>query len=333
RRCAWAAEMPSPSRSNASADRVPQDAGALVMTVPAGRSLLPADRVPWHPVARLGAFLVSVVVASLVAQAVAYPIVAFLLERLGVRPLLGSWLQLAGAWGGSVLAIRVAESSRALVPDRVALAREAWRLRALRDGALSGAMPMAAALAVLLFVGAYAVAPIADAGHGTAALRALAVLVPAAAAEEVLVRGYAFTVLAEWRGAALATGVTSVAFAALHAANPGATPGSLVNVALAGVLLALVRWRTGSLAAAIVAHLAWNTSLVVVAHAPVSGLAFATPGWRLVPQGPVWLTGGAWGPEGSLVATVTLGLACLLVARRAVSSVPSSARSGAPRVA
>jgi len=34
----------------------------------------------------------------------------------------------------------------------------------------------------------------------------------------------------------------------------------------------------------------------------VSGIAFATPDWRLVESGPTWLTGGAWGPEGGAAA-------------------------------
>lgn len=323
--------MPSPSRSNASAESVAQDAGALRMTAPAGRSLLPADRAPWHPVARLGTFIVAVAVASLAAQAVLYPIVAFGLERLGVRPVLGSWLQLAGALGGSLLAMRLAERARVLPLERLAMGAAAWHPRLLGVGAAAGAAPVGLALAALLAVGAYAVTPVAEAGWWSATARALAVLAPAAAAEELLVRGYAFTVLAEWRGAAVATLTTSVVFAALHAANPGATAGSLVNVALAGVLLALVRWRTGSLAAASAAHLAWNVLLVVVAHAPVSGLAFATPGWRLVPQGAAWLTGGAWGPEGSLVVTVTLGLACTMVARRPLT-LPRQAPLVAPHL-
>lgn len=322
--------MPSPSRSSASADPVAHDAGALRMTAPAGRSLLPTDRAPWHPVARLGAFAVAVVVASLAAEAIAYPVVAFALEHLGVRPLLGPWLQVAGALGGSLLAIRVAEPARVPPSERIVGAAPAWRLAALRDGGLAGGVPMLLALAALLAIGAYRMEPAPFTDAWGAMWRALGVLVPAAAAEELLARGYAFTVLAEWRGPAIATGATALAFAALHAANPGASAAALANVALAGVLLALVRWRTGSLAAAVAAHLAWNLLLVVVAHAPVSGLAFATPGWRLVPQGPSWLTGGAWGPEGSLVATAALAAACWAVARRRPDPGHSFARHGAP---
>lgn len=300
------------------------------MTAPAGRSLLPADRAPWHPLARLGAFIAAVAVAGLLAQAVLYPVAAFVLEAFGVRPLINEWLMLAGAIGGSMLAVRFAESDRVAVAPRVALGAGAGRASGLTWGVVLGAAPMGLALAFLMTTGAYGVEAQPADGLAMATGRALLVLAPAAAAEELLARGYPFTVLQEWQGPAVATGVTALAFAALHALNPGVTPGSLVNVALAGVLLALVRRATGSLAAAIVAHLAWNVLLVVVAHAPVSGLAFATPGWRLVPRGAPWLTGGAWGPEGSLVTTATLVLTCALLWRRVASTDSSAARASAP---
>lgn len=305
------------------------DAGATVMPVPTGRSLLPADRAPWHPLARLGAFVAAVAVASLVAQAVVYPLVAAGFEAFGVRPLVAEWLTLAGALGGSWLAVRAGEPERTMVPARLALAAPAWRWAAVVRGTWGGAWPMTLTLAALLAVGAYGVERTEASALLATTGRALMVLVPAAAAEEVLVRGFGFTVLAEWVGDGAAIGVTSLCFAALHLLNPGVGAAAVINVALAGVLLALVRVRTGSLVAAIGAHLAWNALVVVVAHAPVSGLAFPTPGWRLVPLGPTWLTGGAWGPEGSVVATAALVVACAVWWRGRSFSESSSARLGA----
>jgi hypothetical protein len=68
-----------------------------------------------------------------------------------------------------------------------------------------------------------------------------------------------------------------------------------------------VREHTGSLPAAWGAHLAWNWIMAAVLHVPVSGLPFDTPGYRAVLQGPAWLTGGGWGPEGGAVALVVMG--------------------------
>ena len=86
---------------------------------------------------------------------------------------------------------------------------------------------------------------------------------------------------------------------------------------------------TGSLWAAWTAHLAWNWTLGALLHAAVSGLPFATPGYRMVETGPDWLTGGPWGPEGGAGAAAgMLGALGLLSAwrrrRRGASSGDSN---------
>ena len=47
--------------------------------------------------------------------------------------------------------------------------------------------------------------------------------------------------------------------------------------------------------------------MAAVLHVPVSGLPFATPGYRAALSGSDWISGGAWGPEGGLVAMLVLG--------------------------
>jgi hypothetical protein len=57
--------------------------------------------------------------------------------------------------------------------------------------------------------------------------------------------------------------------------------------------------------------------MVALFHAPVSGLDMALPDWRLVDSGPDWATGGAWGPEGGLAATIGMALTLTyLISRR-----------------
>lgn len=292
-------------------------------TGPAGRSVLPADRAPWHPLARLGAFVVGVGVGGVVMQGVVYQPLAAALAAVGVRPQLGEWLFAAGVLAASWLAVRVAEPRRLPLPEALASTGAAYRPRTLALGAAAGALPIAAVLAGLIGLGAYRIEAGAEGSVLQAALLALAVLVPAALAEELLVRGYAWTVLRGWLGGGVATVATAVVFTALHGLNPGADAQSATCVFLAGVLLALVRWRTDSLPAAFVAHLAWNVAIVVVAHAPVSGLAFPTPAWRLVADGPAWLTGGAWGPEGSILTAAALA-AAIAVLWRGVSAATAS---------
>jgi hypothetical protein len=65
--------------------------------------------------------------------------------------------------------------------------------------------------------------------------------------------------------------------------------------------------------------------MAAVLHVPVSGLPFATPGYRAVITGPDWLTGGSWGPEGGVLAAFVLGGAAVGAHRMTSSShSPSS---------
>ncbi len=125
-------------------------------------------------------------------------------------------------------------------------------------------------------------------------------------------RGYVYRALKErWRPfwAALAS---SVLFSLLHALNPNTSTVGLFNIVLAGLILAALVERSGSLWGAAVAHGFWNFAVACLLSLPVSGfrlfhlLDVSTPGDGRV-------TGGAFGPEGSLALTLLgLGLAAVL---------------------
>lgn len=130
----------------------------------------------------------------------------------------------------------------------------------------------------------------------------------AAAFEEILFRGYPFQLLWSRLGLPVALGLSAGLFALAHLGNPGLTPLAFVNLALAGILLALVYVRTRSLWLAIGVHAGWNWVLAVPLDQPVSGFVFGMPGYDVVETGPDLFTGGAFGPEGGLVVTaVTAG--------------------------
>ncbi len=192
----------------------------------------------------------------------------------------------------------------------VGLGRRAARVPVVATGWAIGFVAIGAACGVLLGVGWLRIAPGLPGSSLGAAARLTLFFVPAAFSEEVLSRGYLFTVVRDRIGTRGAVAVTSAAFALLHVFNPGWTVSSLAVVMLAGVLLAAVRVAYDSLYAAWAAHAAWNWVLAVPLHAPVSGLRLEAPDYRTVSAGPVWVTGGEWGPEGGIAAAIGL-LVCL----------------------
>lgn len=132
----------------------------------------------------------------------------------------------------------------------------------------------------------------------------------AAAAEEIIFRGYLQRLFTNWRGPWAGIAVPSVLFVLFHGLNPHVTPLALVNIGLAGVVFALaVRW-TGTLWFAVGYHFAWNLFQGAVLGLPVSGV-LRNGLWAFPTDGPPILTGGPFGPEGGLVVTMILLLSLL----------------------
>jgi len=136
----------------------------------------------------------------------------------------------------------------------------------------------------------------------------IGLLLPAALAEELIFRGVPMVLLSQAFGRATAILALALPFALAHLLNPGITALAVGNIALAGVFLGTAFYLPGGLWTATGAHLGWNATLAVFG-APVSGLPFAIPWLDYVPGGPTWLTGGGFGPEGGLTATLVLAAA------------------------
>ncbi|HEX6909236.1 MAG TPA: type II CAAX endopeptidase family protein [Longimicrobium sp.] len=152
---------------------------------------------------------------------------------------------------------------------------------------------------------------VADTGSGweyvAALAQSLAFFAVAAAAEEAAFRGYAFQALVQGIGAWPAALATSALFAWGHAGNPSVTPVALANIFLAGVMLAVAYLRTRSLWFATAVHLGWNWTMQSLLGFPVSGLnEFDTPLYDVRELGPDAVTGGAFGPEAGIAATLAI---------------------------
>ncbi|QJR35439.1 CPBP family intramembrane glutamic endopeptidase [Gemmatimonas groenlandica] len=269
-----------------------------------------ALRVPW----RLLSFGVAWILAQGIAESVLGPLFGLLSRRVGETVPMYPFTMLIGVAAACYVALRFVDD----VPWSVmALGEGAWQGKRMAIGVLLGTVAILGTAGVLWAVGALRMestptasidgAMVVQDSWGGTALRLLLLLGPAALWEELVFRGYLYAVAEEAAGLWVARLSSSVAFGAVHLMNPGANVRTTVVVMLAGLCLCLVRERTESLPAAWTAHLAWNWVMAAVLHVPVSGLPFATPGYRAVPSGSEWISGGAWGPEGGLVAMLVLG--------------------------
>ncbi len=144
-------------------------------------------------------------------------------------------------------------------------------------------------------------------------------LAVAALLEELLFRGFPLVRLAQAAGRVGASITLAAVFALAHVGNPDTSPVGIVNIGLAALLLSAVFFSPGGLAAAWGLHLGWNSGLVLVGDAPVSGLRFALPVLEYFPGRHGWITGGRFGPEGGLVTTIVMTAALAWWVRRVKS--------------
>jgi hypothetical protein len=141
------------------------------------------------------------------------------------------------------------------------------------------------------------------------------VLLPAAFVEELIFRGAPLVALSRSFGRMPAIVGLSTLFGLAHLSNPDVTALGVANIILAGVFLGAVFFTPGGLWTSTGAHLGWNLTLAGLA-APVSGLPIPMPWLDYAPGGPAWLSGGSFGPEGGLLATLCLLGGCMVAGRR-----------------
>ena len=134
----------------------------------------------------------------------------------------------------------------------------------------------------------------------------LAVLAIAALAEEIAFRGYPFQRLIEATNPTTATLAVSVLFGLIHLGNPGATTASTLVTIFAGWLLAVAYLRTRALWVGWGFHFTWNATMGILFGLPISGITNFSPVVASNTVGPLWITGGDYGPEGSLICALVI---------------------------
>ena len=133
--------------------------------------------------------------------------------------------------------------------------------------------------------------------------------------EEFLLRGYSQWVLTKGMNFWPAAAFLSVVFGYIHSGNPGEAKTGLVAAGLIGFFFCLTLRRTGDLWWAVGFHMAWDWGESYLYSVPNSGAVL--PGHLLNSSfhGPVWLTGGSVGPEGSCLVFVVIGALWVLFGR------------------
>lgn len=199
----------------------------------------------------------------------------------------------------------------------VGLGRENARIPILGEGFLLGVFAIGIPSLLLLAASQLRILQARDGSSLQAAGLAIVTLLPAAFYEELAMRGYAFMAIREVFGWKAALIVTSIVFGLLHMMNPNVDAESVLLVILAGFFLGAILLATGSLFATGMAHFGWNWFMAALLHTKVSGIPVPSPDYSIVDNGPDWLTGGAWGPEGGLAAGIGMIVAFIyLYARR-----------------
>lgn len=131
-------------------------------------------------------------------------------------------------------------------------------------------------------------------------------VIGSAFSEELVFRGYLLNNISEGWGMVAGIVVSSLLFGFAHVLNPNFSWIIGLNLSLAGLLMAYGYFVTGSLWLPICFHLTWNLFEGFIYGLPVSGV---NPSMISIliskTSGPVWLTGGVFGPEGGLISTFT----------------------------
>lgn len=130
------------------------------------------------------------------------------------------------------------------------------------------------------------------------------------ASEEIAIRGWLIPSLEKNSTPITAISITAIIFGILHLFSSGVTVLSFINLTLSGIFFAGYAILNGNIWGVCGLHFAWNFALGNIYGLPVSG--FADNGEKIFQTqqiGPSLLTGGAFGPEGGLITTITLLIA------------------------
>lgn len=191
----------------------------------------------------------------------------------------------------------------------------------LLRGHAVGIVTAVAVVAGVALGGGYVVGDVGPAFGSARALFGIVVLllsfVVQAGSEEILFRGWMLSAGARRGHPAIAVGLSTLLFTFLHWSPRQAPLSTLVSILFA---LFTCAWalRAGNIWGVSGWHAGWNWMMGVGFEIPITGIDLDVPALlvQLTARGPELLTGGAEGPEGSVVCCLFLAAATVWVWRR-----------------
>ena len=136
-------------------------------------------------------------------------------------------------------------------------------------------------------------------------LPSLAMAFTSAIFEEIIFRGILFRITEEKLGSYWALLISALIFGAMHLANPHSSISAALGLAIqAGLLLGAAYIFTRNLWFPIAIHFAWNFTQSGIFGASTSGSTMGKSLLTTKIEGAEWFTGGHFGPEGSIQATL-----------------------------
>lgn len=250
-------------------------------------------------------------------------------DEVSYFAVLGYLLMALAILAPSVIAVRWLDRRRI---GSLGLGFHSHWIRQFVLGLLIGVIFVSAIVAVLMAAGTLRLAP---GGLGLGALLAALLVhvlffIGVGFMEELLFRGYLLQVLAEGIGdfagyltkkncerfgMIVAAVLLSAPFGFAHYNNPGGTLVGAISTGMAGLVLSLAYFRTRSLWVPVGMHITWNFFMGWVYGVPVSGHTGPNTLLASTVDGPEWLTGGSFGPEGSVLAFLAMVVMALFLWR------------------
>ena len=184
-------------------------------------------------------------------------------------------------------------------------------IKSLTIGIILGVILQSLTILVIYLKGGYAVISI---NPILFIIPALTMGITSAIIEETLFRGIIFRIPEEKLGSYISLLISALIFGALHISNPNSSISAGIGLAIqAGLLLGAAYIYSRNLWFPIAIHFAWNFTQSAIFGANVSGNVISKTLITSKIEGAEWFTGGQFGPEGSIQATVFCLIATIIL--------------------